>query len=331
MRSLVRLSFPLVRHYCNRGIPYKTEATHSGVNLTETTPSYRMDQSIALTDTSTKHSVFNEQRVRVQLAQLGDGSVDLVKDDETGVARIVLNNPSKGNALSGKMMVDFSDVVDDLEVWENGKGVVLHGSEECDHFCSGGDVSVLSGLDKPEAGGMMCLFMQNTLSRLQRLPMISVAHVHGQAIGGGAELLTACDFRLWTESTELQFKQAKLGLSPGWGGGARLVGIVGPQRALQLLAGCQKVTASEALEFGLATEVLPRSGDSVQDAAEWLSQYTQPSVDILSGIKELVLAATHLPLDKALKVEREIFTSRWWSSEHEEGFKKVLDKLQRGK
>ncbi|XP_030852585.1 ethylmalonyl-CoA decarboxylase-like [Strongylocentrotus purpuratus] len=227
------------------------------------------------------------------------------------------------------MMVDFSDVIDDLEVWEHGKGFILHGNEESDHFCSGGDLSVLCGLDKPEAGGMMCLFMQSTLGRLRHLPLISVAHVHGQAVGGGAELSTACDFRLWTETTQLQFKQAMLGLSPGWGGGSRLVRLVGPQKALQLLAGCRTVTATEALEMGLADDVLPSSSDSVQHAVEWLSQYTRASVDIVNGIKELVLAASHLPLDKALKVEREIFTSCWCSPEHVEKFKNVLEKLQK--
>ena len=65
-------------------------------------------------------------------------------------------------------MVDLADVVDELESWHNGKGVVLHGDAENEHFCAGADLSVLLGLSSPQGGGMMCLFMQNVLGRLQR-------------------------------------------------------------------------------------------------------------------------------------------------------------------
>ena len=101
MRPITRLAYPLVRYYCNSGIPYKTEATHAGVNLAETTPSYRMDQTNLLTDTSVVHSVFNEKKMRGQLQMLGNGKVDLQKDEKTGIARIMISNPTKANAMSG--------------------------------------------------------------------------------------------------------------------------------------------------------------------------------------------------------------------------------------
>ena len=109
MRPIARLVYPLARSYCSRGssssgsgIPYKTEATHSGVNLTETTPSYRMDQTNLLTDTSVVHSVFSEKKIRGQLQMLGSGKVDLQKNEETGIARVVISNPANANAMSGK-------------------------------------------------------------------------------------------------------------------------------------------------------------------------------------------------------------------------------------
>ncbi|XP_071486693.1 ethylmalonyl-CoA decarboxylase-like [Diadema antillarum] len=331
MRHILRLALPLARrsYSSSSNIPYKTEATHSGVNLAETTPSHRMDQTMVLTDTSVPHLVFNEKRIRLRLQELEGGSVDLVKDNETGIARVVINNPSKGNAMTGSMMVDLADIIKELEKWRRGKGLILHGNFEGSHFCSGGDVAVLRGLNQPEDGGMMCLYMQNTLGRLQRLPLITMAMVSGQAIGGGAELTTACDFRVMTDDSQIMFKQAQLGLSTGWGGGTRLVRLVGPQKALQLLAGSQSVSAAEAVQMGLAEDILPRGGDVLESATNWLGQYTRASVDLVQGMKNLVLAAGALPQDKALKAEREIFRGLWFAPEHRAKLAKLLETLQK--
>ncbi|KAG7273241.1 hypothetical protein CRUP_001337 [Coryphaenoides rupestris] len=76
-------------------------------------------------------------------------------------------------------------------------------------------------------GMKMCMFMQDALTRLLRLPLVSVALVEGRALGGGAELTTACDFRLVTRDSRIQFVHKHMGLVPGWGGAARLVPIRG--------------------------------------------------------------------------------------------------------
>lgn len=60
------------------------------------------------------------------------------------------------------------------------------------------------------------MFMQNTLTRFMRLPLISVALVQGWAMGGGAELTTACDFRLMTEESVIRFVHKEMGIVPSW-------------------------------------------------------------------------------------------------------------------
>ena len=61
----------------------------------------------------------------------------------------------------------------------------------------------------------------------------------------------ACDFRLMSRDAEIRFLQVKMGLTPGWGGGARLVKQVGKQTALRLLGKGQKVNLSYGLQIGL--------------------------------------------------------------------------------
>ena len=81
-------------------------------------------------------------------------------------------------------------------------------------------------------------------------------------MGGGAELATACDLRLVTERTKVQFVQLKLGVTTGWGGLTRLVKMVGRQQALQLLCGMRPLDASEALRVGFADHAIPPSSPS---------------------------------------------------------------------
>ncbi|CAN2391114.1 methylmalonyl-CoA decarboxylase activity, partial [Pristimantis euphronides] len=104
-----------------------------------------------------------------------------------------MNNPSRMNAFSGTMMLELEERISDLENWKEGKGLIVYGAEGT--FCSGADLTTVKAISNPTDGLMMCMFMQNTVTRLQRLPLISVALIQGRAIGGGAELCTACDFR----------------------------------------------------------------------------------------------------------------------------------------
>jgi len=200
---------------------------------------------------------FDEGETRNKFKVLGKGDVSLTKltGDCKGIAVISLCNPERKNALTGYMMVKLAEVVDELEQWQNGKALVLLGSEGT--FCSGADLSIIKAINTPEEGNLMCAFMQRTLTRLGRLPLVSVAAIEGKALGGGAELALACDFRLMSQDAEIRFVQVKMGLTPGWGGGARLVRLLGKQKALQLLGKGEKVHLSYGCQLGLIDGELP--------------------------------------------------------------------------
>ena len=123
------------------------------------------------------------------------GTVDLEKK-ENGIAHIVLNNPERRNAFSGSMMVDLYEIVEELESWTVGRGLILRGADNKSKvFCSGGDLKTVHHIKTPEAGFMMSLLMSEATDRLARLPLVSVCLLQGPAVGGGAELTTATDYR----------------------------------------------------------------------------------------------------------------------------------------
>lgn len=164
----------------------------------------------------------------------------------------------------------------------------------------------------------MNTLMQDNLKRLERLPLITVAVVEGKAIGGGAEMCTACDFRLMTSGSEIGFVQIRMGITAGWGGGSRLVRLIGPTKALHLLIGGRRLSAQECLSLSLVDHVLP-AGDTttvLQAARDWLSQYTCFESQPLQACKQIVTAAKCHPLDVALEREKEVFAATWGGPAH---------------
>ncbi|KAM9851572.1 ethylmalonyl-CoA decarboxylase [Aulostomus maculatus] len=219
------------------------------------------------------------------------------------------------NAFSGSMMVELEEQVSQLESWTDGRGLIVQGAAGT--FCSGSDLNAVRAISNPQDGMKMCMFMQNALTRLLRLPLISVALVEGRALGGGAELTTACDFRLMAPGSVIQFVHRHMGLVPGWGGAARLVHIVGSQNSLKLLGGALKVDPDFGLQISLAdgvlggAEVEEGAATPLQQAENWLSHYTKGPAPVIQAVKKVVLSGRELPLTEALRIEKGVFGTVW--------------------
>uniref|UniRef100_A0A8C5XMQ4 Ethylmalonyl-CoA decarboxylase n=1 Tax=Microcebus murinus TaxID=30608 RepID=A0A8C5XMQ4_MICMU len=244
-------------------------------------------------------SLYNTSHGFHEEEQFPGGSIDLQKKDN-GIGILTLNNPSKKNAFSGVMMLQLLEKVIELENWTEGKGVIVRGAKNT--FCSGSDLNAVKGLGTSEDGLALCMFMQNTLTRFLRLPLISVALVQGRALGGGAELTTACDFRLMTPESEIRFVHKEMGIIPSWGGTTRLVEIIGSRQALKVLSGALKLDSRKALNIGMVEDVLQSSDEtkSLEEAQEWLQQLVQGPPEVI-----------RLYLEEALQNERDLLGALW--------------------
>lgn len=188
-------------------------------------------------------------------------------------------------------------------------------------FCSGGDLSSVVDFATNEGGRQMGLLMQDNVRRLEQLPLITVAVIEGKAIGGGAEICTATDFRLMTPSAEIGFVHVRIGITAGWGGGSRLVQLVGPSNALDMMASGRRLNADQALKVGLISDILTgcdesNSEDVTATAQKWLAPYVSASPEVVKAIKGIVVAAKTLPIEDALRKECEIFSSVWGGPAH---------------
>ncbi|KNC77243.1 hypothetical protein, variant [Sphaeroforma arctica JP610] len=226
---------------------------------------------------------------------------------------ISISNPGGRNSLSGKMMCELADAVDVLQAWEGGAGVVLHG--ENGFFCAGADLKVAAqhmlGPSENGMGEEMSYLMHHTTSRLRALPLISVAAIEGAAVGGGAELATACDFRVMAKDSYIRFVHALLSVVPGWGGGTRLTKIVGRRDALRIVCTADKIHADQAMAFGLCDEVVETSTDTVKVATGFLQKLTANSTAATRALKTVVSQADDDAYRPSLNHEHDVFSRMW--------------------
>lgn len=223
---------------------------------------------------------------------------------EGGVVRI--DNPRARGALSVRMMRQLGEIVRDLRTDEDLGLIVITGTPGS--FCSGGHLGqVRAGLIEPTAGRRMCTAMTRVLDALAGLPQVVVAAVDGPALGGGAELLTAADQRVFSPDARVGFVHARLGVTPGWGGAARLVRWVGPSTALRWLgtAGIREPTQLGA--FADAVGPLPSTLDT------FLAPQRALEPGALRAVKAAVLG--ECPVTRT-GMEARVFGSVWGGPLH---------------
>ncbi|KAH6922289.1 hypothetical protein HPB50_012068 [Hyalomma asiaticum] len=260
--------------------------------------------------------------LRSKFSAFKGGTVELTKDDHTGIAEVHFSNPTKRNSFSGHMMLQLHDVVRELQSWKEGKGLVFYGGNGI--FCSGGDLDMMKALNTPELGAQMATIMHSALMGLRDLPLISVALIQGRALGGGAELTTACDFRVMVHGAEIQFVQVRMGLVPGWGGTTRLVRLLGAHEALELLASGRKVGAEEAFELGLVDYILQNYESPLAETRNWLGQYIAGDPHVIRTLKETVVKARELSTVDSLREELRLFSTVWSGPANQEALKRKI-------
>ena len=271
---------------------------------------------------------------RGRLAALSQpGSVSLTTT-ESGIARLTLCNAARRNSLTGPMMASLAEAVEDLErrahaddLW----AVVLTG-EGGRAFCAGADLSLaLEAVDTQAEAELMSQLMTSTLNRLRDLPLLSVSAVDGPAMGGGAELCTATDWRVFGDGARVQFVQTRMAASTGWGGAARLASLVGRSEALRLLMHGPLLDAGAARALGLC-DAVAEPGESAVDAAERLllapAREQAGSAASLRAIKASIAGCTAVAADAA-RAETDAFASVWGTAPNRAALEAAAARVRR--
>jgi len=221
-----------------------------------------------------------------------------------------ISNPKHHNAVTGKMMAEFADAADTLSTW-GGAFLVVQG--DGGQFCAGADLALVGKeFSSPENVRAMSDVMVRALNQIRTASYVSIAVIEGAAIGGGAEVTTACDFRLMSERAHLEFRQGQFGVSPGWGGSGRLVEIAGPQMALEILIRSATQTPDYWRSIGLVNQLFPE-GTSEAAITAWLAESEHVPTVGIRACKESIRASISGGLGTSEEIEA--FIEAWAAPE----------------
>jgi enoyl-CoA hydratase/carnithine racemase len=172
---------------------------------------------------------------------------------ESDVTVVTLEREEKLNALSTGLEAELLAALAGDEV-RGSRCVVFAGAGKA--FSAGADINEFQDSD-PASIAAYYSATGDVYERVAALPMPTIAAIHGWCLGGGLELALAVDFRIADESATFGLPVVALGIIPSSGGTHRLVRMLGPAKAKELMLLGRRFDAQEALRVGLATEVVP--------------------------------------------------------------------------
>jgi enoyl-CoA hydratase/carnithine racemase len=183
---------------------------------------------------------------------------------------VEIDREDQGNSIdraTGQALLDvFSKAGTDPEV----SAVVLQSVGDR-FFCTGGDIKEYSGLDR-EALAEQFERMSAVCRLIEGSEVPVIAAMEGAALGGGVEVALACDIRVASPGSWIQFPNVGLGVITAWGGGQRLATAVGRSRALEIMLSRRRVEAIESERIGLVDRVVDDPAGSAAGLAADLAR-----------------------------------------------------------
>jgi enoyl-CoA hydratase len=215
----------------------------------------------------------------------------------------------------------FADAARDQDL----RVLVLSGAGERS-FAAGGDLQEFDALRSEADAVALFDHAAATLDAIRATPVPVIAALNGPALGGGAELAMACDYRIAAAHAGIGFVQASLSITTGFSGGSDLFMLLGPARAMRVLAQAQVLSAREGCALGLIDDVC----EDGQPLAEAVVRFAQPFIarapHVVRAMKRIATAHRQLVRDATRADERAAFVATWSAPEHWEAARKFLER-----
>ena len=196
-------------------------------------------------------------------------------DQQGGLWRIMLNRPEKANALTGAMLQELAEIAEGAQ---QARGLIITGAGGV--FSAGGDLDeIADGLATSEV-------WERLSTAIAAVQGLSIAALNGTVAGGAMGMALACDIRLAVPQSTFFYPVMKRGFLPQPSDPLRMKALIGPARTKLILMGGQKLTAQEALQFGLIERVL--EPEALLTTAENIAADAMAaSSEIIQGIRAL--------------------------------------------
>jgi 3-hydroxypropionyl-coenzyme A dehydratase len=185
------------------------------------------------------------------MSALNNIQIERPTDD---IAIITINRPEVLNAINVEVIAEMSSAIDIVAADNSIKVVIITGKGERS-FCAGADIRYVVNITPIEAE-RYASSVHAMLNKIENLEKPVIAAINGYALGGGCEIALACDIRIASSNAKIGQTEVKIGIPPGWGGTQRMLRILGPAKAKELIFTGKMITADEALGIGLVNKIV---------------------------------------------------------------------------
>ena len=213
------------------------------------------------------------------------------------IAHLSFNRPEKSNSLHREAWIEMKDTFEYLDKNDDVRVILLSGNGK--HFCAGIDLTLLMDLNKHEA--IKCegrkriqvrdfiKFLQECINAIERCRKPIIAAIQKACIGGGVDIISACDMRYCTEDAYFSIKEIDMGLVADIGTMQRLPKILNPGIMAELSYTGRTVTGKEAEHIGLANKCFKDKDEMILEVMKIAGLIAAKSPLVVKGIKENLL------------------------------------------
>lgn len=242
-----------------------------------------------------------------------------------GVAKLTLNRPDAANAMNLDLLRELAEALLVCEESAEVRSVILTGSGR--FFCAGGDLAAFADdLERlPFFLKQLTFHLHAAVSRITRMRQPVVAAVNGPAAGAGMALAAACDHVLASDAAGFTMAYTAAGLSPDGASSWVLPRRIGPGRTRELMLTNRRLSASEALDWGLANEIVPAPGLATR-AQDVAGQFATGPTAAFGEVKLLLASAATNPIETQMELEARAIAASARTGDAREGIEAFVQK-----
>jgi len=247
---------------------------------------------------------------------------NLIFEEEDRIGIIKINRPEVRNVLNWDTWIELEDALRRLHSEPKLRvGIITGVGEEA--FIAGADLNMLKdrtpqdAIDASMKANEILLFMESMGEPV-------IAAINGWALGGGCEIALACDIRIASEKAQIGQTEMRVGIMPGYGGNVRLMRLIGPGRAKEMIYTGRMVNAQEAEKIGLVNRVVPHE-KLMEEVKQLAGQIAKGPASIHFAKRSLFQISQHSYLD-SLKLDSEIYGEVYKTKDFKEGVTAFLEK-----
>jgi len=246
-------------------------------------------------------------------------------EQSEGIARITLNRPGAANAMNLRLMQELVDITQRLDGDPDIRAAIVTGSGK--FFSAGGDLaSFAEDLDNvPNPVRELATYLHTAISRIARMNCPVIAAVNGPCAGGALGLASACDMVIASEAASFTMAYTAAGLSPDGSTSWFLPRRIGELRTRELMLTNRKLSASEAVDWGLANRVV--AGDDLESEVDKLAATLAAGPTLSYGrVKALLNGTFEHGLETQMELEARGIVSATRTRDAREGITAFLEK-----